>query len=79
MKIIDKVSPAQSRAARALLDWTQEALAKAAGLGVSTVIDFERSRRAVAEGSIAAIRRALEAAGIEFTNAKWPGVRLRSK
>jgi transcriptional regulator with XRE-family HTH domain len=71
------MTPAQCRAARALLDWTQIALAAAARLGESTVIDFERSRRAVTEASIAAMRRALEAAGVEFTNGDQPGVRLR--
>jgi transcriptional regulator with XRE-family HTH domain len=76
-----KVTPAQSRAARALLDWSQPDLAGAAGLGLSTVVDFERSRRAVPEKTIAAIRAALEAAGVEFIdqNGAGPGVRLRDR
>ena len=55
---------------------TQPMLAAAAGLGLSTVVDFEKSRRTVSEESQAAIRRALESAGVEFTNGNKPGVRL---
>jgi len=69
--------PSQCRAGRALLDWTQPELAEAAGLGLSTVVDFERQRRRVSDDAMAAIHRALEKAGVEFTNGKRPGVRLR--
>jgi transcriptional regulator with XRE-family HTH domain len=73
------MKPSQSRAARALIDWSQPKLAQAAGLGVSTVVDFERERRQVAEGSVAAMRTALETAGVEFIpeNGGGAGVRLR--
>jgi transcriptional regulator with XRE-family HTH domain len=70
------MTPAQCRAARALVDLTQPALAEAAGLGLSTVVDFERSRRQVSADAIAAIRSAIEAAGVEFTNGDQPGVRM---
>jgi hypothetical protein len=46
-------------------------------LGLSTVVDFERSRRIVSAEAVQAIRRALESAGVEFTNGDEPGVRLR--
>ncbi|MQX09226.1 XRE family transcriptional regulator [Sinorhizobium fredii] len=62
------MKPSQCRAARALLDWTQPQLATAAGLGLSTVVDFEKERRAVSAEATAAMRAALEAAGIEFIN-----------
>lgn len=62
------MTPAQCRAARALLDWTQPRLATAANLGLSTVVDFEKDRRAVSDDSLAAIRTALEAAGVELIN-----------
>lgn len=71
------MTSAQCRAARALLDWTQTEMAAAAGLGLSTVVDFERERRQVSDDAITAMRRALEKAGVEFTNGKRPGVRLR--
>jgi transcriptional regulator with XRE-family HTH domain len=60
------MTPAQCRAARALLDWSQPNLAEAAGLGLSTVVDFERSRRPVPDKTLAAIRSALEGAGVRF-------------
>lgn len=74
------MTPAQCRAARALIDLNQTALAGAASVGLSTIVDFEKGRRQVAQPSIAAIRAALEAAGVEFIpgNGGGPGVRLRS-
>lgn len=66
MKNVDKISPAQSRAARGFLSLTQTELAAAAGLGQSTVIDFERERRLVSDQAIDAIRTALERLGIVF-------------
>jgi transcriptional regulator with XRE-family HTH domain len=71
------MTPAQCRAGRALLDLTQTQLAQAAGLGLSTVVDFERSRREVSGDAIAAVCAALETAGAEFTNGDQPGVRLK--
>jgi hypothetical protein len=73
-----KISSAQMRAARALLRWSALDLAKASKVGVATI-----RRAEVAEGEVpvtqaneAALRRALEAAGVEFTNGERPGVRL---
>lgn len=73
------MTPAQCRAARALIDWTQPKLAESAQLGLSTVVDFEKARRAVSADATAAIRTALETAGVEFIaeNGGGPGVRLR--
>ena len=64
-----------------MLGMTQPDLAARAGLGLSTVVDLEKERRKVAEASVAAIRAALEAAGIEFIPAVGggPGVRLRAR
>ncbi|SHK23108.1 hypothetical protein SAMN05444000_1231 [Shimia gijangensis] len=58
---------------------TQTELAKAASLGQSTVIDFEKERREVSENAKEAIRTALETAGVEFIaeNGGGAGVRLR--
>lgn len=71
------MTPAQCRAARALINVTQIQLAEAAGLSLSTLGDFELSRRAISHHLIAAIRSALETAGVEFTNGDEPGVKLR--
>ena len=71
----------QIRAARALVRWTVDDLAREAALGRNTVLRAE-----VADGQTSltaannlAIRRALEAAGVEFIdgNGGGPGVRLR--
>ncbi len=71
------MTPAQCRAARGLLDWTEVKLAEAAGIGTSIVTSFERSGRAVAAGAVHAMQRALEAAGVEFLDGEEPGVQLR--
>ena len=78
-KNVDEVSPAQCRAGRALLEITQTQLAASAGLGLSTVVDFEKERREVSPESVEAICRALVRAGVEFIdeNGGGPGVRLR--
>ncbi len=72
------MTPEQCRAGRALLDLSQPQLAVAAGLGLSTVVDFERSRRRVSAEAIRSIMRALEDAGVEFIheNGGGAGVRL---
>jgi hypothetical protein len=76
-----KISSAQMRAARALLRWSALDLASASKVGVATirrveVVDGEIPMTAANE---AAIRRALEAAGVEFIdeNGGGPGVRLK--
>lgn len=74
------MSPAQCRAARALINFTQPRLAETAGVGLSTVVDFERERRRVSCESIQKMTQALMAAGIDFIpkNGGGLGVRLRS-
>src|SRR5205807_2079261 len=49
------MTPAQCRAARALLGITQSQLARAAKLGLSTVVDFEKERRLVSNEAVEAI------------------------
>jgi len=75
------MSPAQCRAARAIISWSQSFLAEAADLGLSTIVDFELGRREVSEGARQAIRDALESAGIIFIdeNGEGPGLRLRKR
>lgn len=77
--MLKRISPAQARGARALLNVTQPTLAKAANLGLSTIVDFERERRTVSDEVALTIRSALEAMGVEFIdqNGGGPGVRFR--
>jgi transcriptional regulator with XRE-family HTH domain len=51
-------------------------LAASAKVSVDTVLRFERGEE-LKERTIETIRRALEAAGVVFTNGDEPGVRLR--
>ncbi|MGW9329049.1 helix-turn-helix domain-containing protein [Bosea sp. NPDC055594] len=60
------MAPAQCRAARALLDWSQAELAQSAHIGPSTLKNFEGGRSAPMPHNLAAIRSALEAAGLTF-------------
>jgi ribosome-binding protein aMBF1 (putative translation factor) len=79
MKSILKVSIRQIKAARALLGWSQEDLAAMAGVSVPTVKRLEAADGLLGgrEDTGTKLRGALERAGIEFTNGKHPGVRLR--
>jgi transcriptional regulator with XRE-family HTH domain len=70
------MTPDQSRAARGLLDWSQAELAAQSNLSESTVRDFEKGRRVPSINNLAAIRRALEAAGVAFIDGNQPGVKL---
>jgi transcriptional regulator with XRE-family HTH domain len=59
-------SPAQCRAARALLRWTQDRLADRAAVARKTVADFELGNRSLHRRTRLDMTIALEAAGIEF-------------
>ncbi|WP_245469413.1 helix-turn-helix domain-containing protein [Mesorhizobium sp. M7A.F.Ca.MR.362.00.0.0] len=63
---VGELTPKHVRAARALLAWSQQDLAKAASVGISTVADFERGSRTPVANNAYAIRVALEGAGISF-------------
>jgi DNA-binding transcriptional regulator YiaG len=60
------MSPEQCRAARGWLDWTQQELARRASVGLSTVRDFEKGERTPIPNNLAAIRRAIENAGVRL-------------
>jgi transcriptional regulator with XRE-family HTH domain len=65
----------QLRMARAAIGWGVRELAKKAGVTANTVTRIENGADAK-QSTIDALQRALEAAGIEFTNGDQPGVRL---
>lgn len=58
---------------------TQPQLAAAAGFGLSTVVDFERSRRSLPVESVAKLRAALEAYGVMFVPEDSAGAGVRFK
>jgi transcriptional regulator with XRE-family HTH domain len=70
----------QLRAARALVRMDQLVLAQRANVSVETIKRLEglEGRLASAKaGTLDKIRRALEVAGVEFTNGDSPGVKLK--
>ena len=72
------ISAEQCLGARAMLRLTRDQLAAAAKVAVATLADFEVGRRQPHPRTVEAIRAALEAAGVEFTNGDAPGVQLRN-
>ncbi len=72
------ITPAQCRAARALLNWSQDRLETAAKVARKTIADFEREARRPYVRTLKDISAALEAAGVVFIpeNGGGPGVRL---
>jgi transcriptional regulator with XRE-family HTH domain len=83
-RVMTPLIAAQCRAARGLLNWSQDTLAEASRVGISTVGDFERDRRTPHNHLLRDIRSALESAGIEFIaenggGPEGPGVRLRKR
>jgi DNA-binding XRE family transcriptional regulator len=82
-KSILKVSIRQVKAARALLDWSQEQLASNADVSVPTIkrLEAEDGPLGGRSDTGSKIRAALETAGVEFIdeNGGGPGVRLRKQ
>jgi DNA-binding transcriptional regulator YiaG len=60
------MTPEQSRSARGWLNWSQVELAKRANVSERTVQTFEGGQRPPHPNSVAAMRRAIEAAGIRL-------------
>jgi hypothetical protein len=73
----------QIRAARAVLRWRAEDLAKASAVSVATIrrAELQQGRTGMTSPNDLAIRAALESAGVEFIdeNGGGPGVRLRER
>jgi transcriptional regulator with XRE-family HTH domain len=75
------ITPSQCRAARGLLGWNQQELARRARIGIITVHQLETGMSQPRRATFDVIRRAFEAAGVEFIdeNGGGPGVRLRKR
>lgn len=78
---MSRITGAQIRAARALIRWRAEDLARESHLGVATVRRAEQEDGPVAmtAANAASIERVLENAGVIFIDGddEGPGVRLR--
>jgi transcriptional regulator with XRE-family HTH domain len=75
------ITGSQIRAARALLRWSAEDLAKAARIGIATVrrAESEDGEPSTTVANLQAIRSALELGGVQFIagNGGGPGVRTK--
>lgn len=74
------IIPAQVRAARAMLGWRQADLARAAGISAIAIKSLERGLTEPRLSTVAAIERALAAAGVVLIDADsggGPGVRFK--
>ncbi|QGA57011.1 helix-turn-helix transcriptional regulator [Brucella sp. 2280] len=77
------ISPAQCRAARALLGWSQDELARVSKVSKATLANFELDKRTPYDRTLADLQRAFEVAGVVFMAegeliAGGAGVRLKS-
>lgn len=76
-----KISVRQVKAARALLDWSQAALAEASGVSLPTIrrLEADDGELGGAATTSEKLQTALEVAGIIFIaeNGEGPGVRLK--
>jgi hypothetical protein len=72
---------AQIRAARGLIGWSAVELSRGSSVSLRTIQRAEQaeSDMKLTMANNVAIRRALEAAGVEFTNGDQPGVRLAKR
>jgi transcriptional regulator with XRE-family HTH domain len=70
------MTPVQSRMARAALQLGIRDVAKLAKVAPSTISRLEAGET-LQPRTVEAIQRALEKAGVEFTNGNKPGVRLK--
>jgi hypothetical protein len=81
--VLKQLTSAQIRAARALIRWSAEGLARETTLSVTTIrrAELRESETSLTSANDRAIRQALENAGVEFIdeNGGGPGVRLRKR
>jgi proteasome assembly chaperone (PAC2) family protein len=77
------LTSAQLRAARALVRWSAEDLARHSAIGVTTIrrAELTENETSLTAANNQALRRALESAGVEFIdeNGGGPGVRLAKR
>jgi transcriptional regulator with XRE-family HTH domain len=71
------ISPAQMKAARKLLGWSQDGLAGECGVSSATISKYETQGETTGTLDLTVARRMLSDAGIEFRDREEPTVRLR--
>ena len=68
------ITASQCRAARGLLDWSQQDLAERAGMGIVTVRHLEAGLNASRRATLDVARRAFEKEGVEFIEFAQPAL-----
>lgn len=77
------ISPAQCRAARSLIGWSQDKLAAESKVAKATIANFESGKREPYDRTLLDLKATLESAGVIFQSDKemvsgGPGVRLKA-
>ncbi|MFN7103793.1 MAG: helix-turn-helix transcriptional regulator [Pseudorhizobium sp.] len=67
------ITPALCRAARGMLDWTQQQLAERSMVSRSTIRDFEGCRHGLHQSTACQLKRTFEDAGVLFTSVEGCG------
>ena len=72
------ITPTLSRAARVLLGWRQEELAKRSEVSLTAIRQFEGNKTATPHRTtLKALQQAFEDAGVEFIDDNGIGVKLK--
>lgn len=73
------IAPAQCRAARALLDWTQRKLAEESSISLRSVQGFEAGEHALRSAALVMIERIFQEKGIVFvSDPDWIGAKIEA-
>ncbi|MDF0498263.1 helix-turn-helix domain-containing protein [Bradyrhizobium yuanmingense] len=72
------LSPSQTRAARAWLNWSKQDLAKKSNVSAKSIARYEKGRSLPYEATLSKLRTAFESAGIrfEFERGQPKGIRV---
>ncbi|PHZ84035.1 helix-turn-helix domain-containing protein [Paremcibacter congregatus] len=73
------IKSAQCRAARGLIQWSQNDLASASEISSVTIRNFEKDKTVPQKATLIVLRQTFEAAGVEFIPENGGGVGVRLK
>ena len=71
------LTPAQCRAGRALLKWTQRDLAERSAISDTSIRHFENEKTIPHKATLILLRQTLENAGVAFLDENGGGVKLK--
>ena len=73
------LTPGQCRAARGLIGWSQDDLAKASNVAKTTIANFEAGNRTPYQRTLADLVKAFEESGVQFIHENGGGAGVRMK